>query len=157
MGRLVMDKKYVLGFAEIDDFGLWMDFVRFVRQEFRPLQEDEGFESYKQTVVKNINRKSAICVKFGGVIVGILIFSYKQNCLGCMAVHPEHRKNGIASAMIDKMISVLSPCEDIWVVTYREDDVSGIAPRALYKKFGFVEDELTMDFGYPHQKFVLRR
>jgi GNAT superfamily N-acetyltransferase len=134
-----------------------MTFVNLVRHEFRPLQKDEEFESYKETVIKNINRKSAICVKHESIIVGILIFSFKQSCLGCMAVHPEHRTNGIASAMIDKMISTLPPNKDIWVVTYRQEDKNGIAPRALYKKFGFVEDELTMDFGYPHQKFILRR
>ena len=27
--------------------------------------------------------------------------------------------------------------------------------QALYKKFGFVEDELIEEFGYPNQKFVL--
>jgi len=36
-------------------------------------------------------------------------------------------------------------------------DEKGIKPRALYKKFGFSEDELTIEFGYPHQKFILHR
>ncbi|MCL1863437.1 MAG: GNAT family N-acetyltransferase [Defluviitaleaceae bacterium] len=152
-----MDDKYFLQLAEINDFELWMNFVTLVRHEFRPLKQDEEFEKYKQTVVKNINRKTAICVKCEDIVIGILIFSINQNCLGCMAVHPEHRKNGIASAMITKMLSILSPNKNVWVTTYREDNVKGVAPRALYKKFGFIEDELTMDFGYPHQKFVLHR
>ena len=74
-----------------------------------------------------------------------------------MAVHPEHRKNGIATVMIEKMLSVLSPDRNVWVITFRDDDEKGIAPRALYKKFGFVEDELLMEHNYPHQKFVLYR
>lgn len=45
---------------------------------------------------------------------------------------------------------------DISVSTFREDDEKGIAPRALYKKFGFKEDELIEEFGYPNQRFVLR-
>ena len=152
-----MDDKYVLQFAEIDDFALWIDFASIVRHEFRPLESDEDFEKYKQTVIKNINRKSAICVKYESSIVGVLIFSFNQNCLGCMAVHPKHRKQGIASEMIKKMLSVLPPDKNVWVNTYREEDDRGSAPRALYKKFGFVEDELSMEFGYPHQKFILRR
>ena len=79
------------------------------------------------------------------------------NDLSCMAVHPEHRRNGIASAMIKKMLSILPFNKDVWVTTFREGDDKGVSPRALYKKMGFVEDELTMDFDYPHQKFVLRR
>ena len=74
-----------------------------------------------------------------------------------MAVHPEHRRNGIASAMVEKMLSILPSDKDVWVNTFREDDDKGIAPRALYKSFGFAEDELNMEFGYPHQKFILHR
>lgn len=39
----------------------------------------------------------------------------------------------------------------------REGDVKGIAPRPLYKKFGFEEDELIIEFEYPVQKFILHR
>ena len=45
--------------------------------------------------------------------------------------------------------------KDITVATFRENDVKGIAPRKLYKKFGFKEDELIEEFGYPNQRFVL--
>lgn len=39
--------------------------------------------------------------------------------------------------------------------TFRENDVKGIAPRKLYKKFGLEEGELIEEFGYPNQRFVL--
>ena len=44
---------------------------------------------------------------------------------------------------------------EITVSTFRENDEKGIAPRALYKKFGFQEGEMTEEFGYPNQVFVL--
>lgn len=74
-----------------------------------------------------------------------------------MAVHPDHRRNGIASDMIEKMLSVLSPNKDVWVITFRDDDEKGKAPRTLYKSLGFTEGELLMEHNYPHQKFILRR
>jgi len=74
-----------------------------------------------------------------------------------MAVHPAHRKSGIATAMIEKMLLVLAADRNVWVVTFRDNDEKGMAPRALYKKLGFVEDELVMERNYPHQKFVLHR
>ena len=51
----------------------------------------------------------------------------------------------------------LDPERDVWVTTFRENDPMGVAPRALYQKLGFVADELVEEFGYPNQKFVLRR
>ena len=152
-----MRADYCLKFGEIDDLSSWMDLVILVRANFPGLENDEEIENHKQTVMKNIKRNSAICVKKDNAVVGVLIFSFNQNCLSCMAVHPDHRRNGIASAMIEKMLAVLPLDKNIWVTTFREDDKKGISPRALYKKFGFVEDELNIEFDYPHQKFVLHR
>lgn len=152
-----MKSDYFLKFGEINDLSSWMDLVTLMRSNFPPLENDEELEKYKQTVIKNMNRQSAICVKKNDVVVGVLIFSFNVNCLSCMAVHPEHRRKGIASAMIDKMLSILPSDRDVWVTTFREDDEKGVSPRALYKQFGFVEDDLIMEFDYPHQKFVLHR
>lgn len=152
-----MKRTYSLKFAQLSDLPSWMELVTLVRYNFPPLASGEELEKYKQTVIKNINRKSAICVVNCNCIVGVLIFSYNQNCLSCMAVHPQHRRNGIASAMIEKMLSVLPLDQDVWVTTFRAEDEKGRAPRALYKKFGFAEDQFTMEFDYPHQKFVLHR
>ena len=74
-----------------------------------------------------------------------------------MAVNPNHRRKGIASAMIEKMISLFPDNLDISVTTFRENDIKGIAPRPLYKKYGFEEDELVIEFEYPEQKFILHR
>lgn len=152
-----MYNKYIVKFAEMDELASWMDLVTTVRYNFPLLESDEELENYRQTVIKNIKRNSAICALNDNEVVGILIFSYNQNCLSCMAVHPDHRRKGIASKMIEQMISVLSPDRDIWVITFRDDDEKGTAPRALYRKFGFQADELLIEHNYPHQKFILRR
>ena len=68
-----------------------------------------------------------------------------------------YRKRGIASALIEQLLKDLDPERDVWVTTFRENDPKGVAPRTLYQKLGFVADELVEEFGYPNQKFVLRR
>lgn len=73
----------------------------------------------------------------------------------CLAVSPEYRRCGIASALLEKALAELDRSREITVSTYREDDEKGVAPRALYKKYGFVEGELNIEFDYPNQKFVL--
>ncbi|MNU08177.1 hypothetical protein D3C72_2541000 [compost metagenome] len=59
--------------------------------------------------------------------------------------------------MIELMISLFPADAEITVTTFRAEDEKGIAPRPLYQKFGFVEAELTEEFDYPHQKFILKR
>ena len=75
----------------------------------------------------------------------------------CLAVDPAYRKRGIASLLLREAIDKLDRDKDITVSTFRENDVKGIAPRKLYKKFGFEEGKLIEEFGYPNQRFVLRR
>ena len=67
----------------------------------------------------------------------------------------DKRRRGIASLLLSKALEQLDRTKDISVSTFREEDEKGAAPRALYRKFGFVEDELIEEFGYPNQKFVL--
>ncbi len=72
-----------------------------------------------------------------------------------LTVDPEHRKQGLASILLRKALDELDRSKEITVSTFRENDDKGIAPRALYKKFGFQEGEMTEEFGYPNQVFVL--
>ena len=148
-----MSDAWYVDFAHTDDIDQWMQLVEIVKADFPGLEID----SYKQTLMKNINRQTAICARQDGRIVGILLFSYRQNCLSCMAVHPNERRKGIASAMIEMMLAQLPRDADICVTTFRAGDEKGIAPRPLYTKFGFTEGELLEEFNYPVQRFILHR
>ena len=153
----MLSEKYLLGHAEIQDIDFWIKMINIVQENFPGLETTEKIEDYRQTVIKNIKRKTALCVKNEGEIVGVLLFSYNSKCLSCMAVHPNHRRKGIASAMIEKMLSLLPNNIDISVTTFRKNDEKGIAPRQLYKKYGFEEDELLTEFDYPVQRFILHK
>lgn len=138
-------------FAEQSDITEWMKLVEIVKDNFPGIE----MESYRKLLIKNVNKHTAICAKYEDKIVGILLFSYNQKCLSCMAVHPNYRRMGIASQMIKKMIESFPHDTDISVTTFREGDPMGTAPRAFYKKFGFMEDELIEEFNYPCQRFIL--
>ncbi|MBE5967443.1 MAG: GNAT family N-acetyltransferase [Lachnospiraceae bacterium] len=148
--------KYKIKYATMDELNSWIKLVRLVSWNFPGLETEELLDAYKNTVIKNINRKSAICAISEDKVVGILLFSIKYNMLCCMAVHPDYRKRGIAKRMIKEMISNLDKSRDIIVDTFREEDPKGIAPRALYTSLGFEPAELIESFGYPNQRFVLR-
>jgi len=153
----MLSKEYSLYHAKMNDIDSWIKMISIVRDNFPGLDTDENMDNYRQTVIKNIKRKTALCVKYEDVIVGVMIFSYNSKCLSCMAVHPNHRRKGIASTMIEKMLSLFPNDVDISVTTFREDDIKGIAPRQIYKKYGFEEDKFVTEFNYPNQKFILHR
>ena len=133
----------------------WMQLVRKVSWNFPGLETEENLDEHKQTVLKFMSKKQALCVIDWETVVGVLLFSHSRNMICCLAVDPEHRKQGLASIMLRKALNELDRSMDITVSTFRENDDKGIAPRALYKKFGFQEGEMTVEFGYPNQVFVL--
>lgn len=153
----MLSEEYSLCYAEMQDIESWVNMITIIRDNFPGLETDEELDSYKHTVIKNIKRKTALCVKFEGEVVGAMLFSYNSKCISCMAVHPNFRKRGIASAMVEKMLSLFPKNIDISVTTFRDDDIKGNGPRQLYKKYGFEEDDLIVEFDYPHQKFILHR
>lgn len=138
--------------AEEKDIPAWLTLVNTVADDFPGLE----IGNYTETLKKNIARKTALCIREDGKLAGILLFSPYHHCLSCMAVHPEYRRRGIASALVSEMLHLM-PDGDISVTTFREGDIKGTAPRALYQKFGFKPDELLTEFDYPVQRFVLHR
>ena len=133
----------------------WMELVRKVRWNFPGLETEDSVKDHENTVLKFISKKQAICVRENNKIIGVLLFSRYHNMICCLAVDPDFRRRGIASILLEKALQELDRNRDITVSTYSENDEKGIAPRALYKKFGFREGELTVEFGYPNQVFVL--
>ena len=137
------------------DIDSWMCLVNNVSWNFPGLETQEKLDEHRETVLRFMNKKQALCVKKGNEILGVILFSRGHNMICCLAVSPEYRRCGIAAKLLEKALGELNADKDITVSTFRENDEKGIAPRALYKKFGFVEDELIEEFGYPNQRFVL--
>ena len=142
-------------FGRTSDIDSWMRLVRKVSWNFPGLETEQSIDEHKIIVLKFMNDKRALCVKNEQEIVGVLLYSRKYNMICCLAVDPAYRKRGIASLLLRDAIDKLDRDKDITVSTFRENDIKGIAPRKLYKKFGFEEGELIEEFGYPNQRFVL--
>ena len=130
-------------FGDISYIDSWMKLVRKVSWNFPGLETEEGLDEHKQTVLKFMNKKQALCVRNQETNVGVLLFSRSRNMICCLAVDPDHRKQGLASILLKKALDELDRSKEITVSTFRENDDKGIAPRALYRKFGFQEGELT--------------
>lgn len=138
------------------DIESWMELVKLVSWNFPGLETESDIEDHRKTVLRFMGENRALCVKETDKVVGVLLISNKHNMICCLAVAPEYRRNGIASALLEKALSELDRSNDITVTTFRDNDEKGIAPRALYKRFGFEEEKLMVENDYPVQRFVLR-
>lgn len=149
------EKSFTVYFGQPEDIDSWMELVNEVSWNLPGLETPEKIAEHRKTVLKFIGKRQALCVKDNGGVAGVLLFSRNHNMICCLAVKPGYRRLGFASLLLEKALSELDRTKDITVSTFREEDEKGIAPRALYKKFGFIEDGLTIEFGYPNQVFVL--
>ena len=138
------------------DIESWMELVKLVSWNFPGLETESDIEDHRKTVLRFMGENRALCVKETDKVVGVLLISKKHNMICCLAVAPEYRRKGIASALLEKALSELDRSNDITVTTFRDNDEKGIAPRALYKRFGFAEEKLTIENNYPVQRFILR-
>lgn len=143
-------------FGKNTDIDEWMKLVEEISWNFSGLETKEKIEEHRETVLRFISKEQALCVKDNDKkVVGVLLFSRGHNMICCLGVSPKYRKRGIASALLSMALEQLDRTKAITVSTFREEDSKGTAPRALYRKFGFVEGELIEEFGYPNQRFIL--
>ena len=146
----------IVQYGALQDIDSWMRLVQRVRWNFPGLETEAALEDHRKTVLRFMGENRALCVKDAEKVVGVLLLSKKHNMICCLAVAPEYRRNGIASALLEKALSELDRSRDITVTTFRDNDEKGIDPRALYKQFGFTEEKLMIENDYPVQRFVLR-
>lgn len=137
------------------DIVSWMELVNLVSWNFPGLETEERICEHRKTVLDFMKDRRALCAKDNNVVIGVLLFSKKHNMICCLAVHPDYRNKGIGSELLAEALNYLDKTQNIIVSTFREDDEKGEAPRSLYKKFGFVEEGLIEEFGYPNQRFIL--
>lgn len=137
------------------DIEKWMMLVQKVRWNFPGLETQEKLDEHNEAVLKFMGKRQAICVKDGNDIAGVMLFSKKHNMICCLAVSPEYRRRGVASMLMDEALCNLDKTKEISVSTFRADDEKGVAPRALYEKYGFIADALIEELNYPNQRYVL--
>lgn len=138
-----------------EDIENWMRLITRVRWDFPGLETQEKLDEHKATVLRFMGKRQAICVKEENEIAGVMLFSRGHNMICHLAVSPDYRRRGVASMLMDEALRNLDRAKEISVSTFRADDEKGPAPRALYEKYGFVEDALIEEMDYPNQKYIL--
>lgn len=140
-------------FAEETDIPCWMELVSLVVDGFPCLDEDE----YVRTLQEKIRAGQALILKDGCTAVGIMLFDSETGNIDFMGTHPLYRKMGIPRVFLNKVMDELVKGREISITTYREGDKADTGQRREIKGLGFAEAELLVEFGYPTQRFVLKK
>lgn len=89
-------------------------------------------------------------------IAGVCAWSPVLRRISLLAVLPEARGRGIASALLGEALRRMPP-GDVTVETFRDGDSRGGQALALYRKFGFQKAGLIDGFAVPMQRLRLCR
>lgn len=135
------------------DIPEWMELVRLVIDGFPHLDEKQYLEQLREY----IRNKRALILKNAGTTAGVMAFNEMTGSIDFLGVHPQYREKGIARAFCEKVLQELTCSEIITVTTFREGDKADTGYRNTIKSLGFAEAELLVEFGYPTQRFVLRK
>ena len=119
------------------DIESWMELVQSVSWNFPGLETEAAIEDHRKTVLRFMRENRALCVKDDENVVGVLLLSKKHNMICCLAVAPEYRRKGIASALLEKALAELDSSRDITVTTFRDNDEKGIAPQSAIQAIWF--------------------
>lgn len=147
--------KIKIGFAGLAHLESFLSFAEIIQSDFPGMDTDAAMQRFCDTIMFHIRQGSAVYAANGRMIIGVLLFAKEQGRICFLAVHPEYRRQKLASQMLRRMQTCLAPGQRITVETFRDGDPKGSAARKFYRSLGFVPGELGMQEGYPVEEFVL--
>lgn len=142
-----------IAFAERGDISGWLNLVRLSVDGFPHFDETE----HAERLSKCIRNRCALILKDGETVIGCMAFDGATGRIHFLAVHPQYRKDGVAKAFCEKLLYGLTDAAEISVTTFRKGDRADTGHRKALQIMGFTEAGLLVEFGYPTQRFVLRR
>ena len=138
-------------FATLADVDDWMELVRLSIDGYPCLNETQYMEHLHQY----ISDRQALILCDGHMAIGVMGFLATTGNIDFLAIHPQYRHLGITRLFLHKLADQILYDKEIQVTTYRESDKADNGYREEYRRLGFTQRELLVEYGYPTQRFVL--
>lgn len=148
-----IDWKRDIVYALESDIPAWLDLVDQAIDGFPYLKEDE----YLKELELYTKKKQALILRDGDTVISAMMFNKQTSSIDFLAIHPQYRKYEIAKIFLQRLWYELSTDIPISITTFRNGDKADLGYRETLEKLGFAEAELLMEFGYPTQKFILKK
>lgn len=145
--------KEQITFATNKDIPAWMDLVCLVIDGFPYLEEGQ----YRRQLQEYIHNRQALILKDNNITIGNMLFHKGTGRIDFFGIHPQYRKKGIIKDFCQKVLYEFSDSGTISITTFRKGDRADTGYRKIWEGLGFTEGELLTEFGYPTQRFLLRK
>ncbi len=148
-----------IDFAKREDMFEWLRLLWLVIDGYPGIDINE----YIKNLTKSIEEKRAVIIREESLIIAAIIFDYDitehdMAKIEFIAIHPLFKQKKIERQLLSIIRNEFLYNKDICVTTYREGDKADIGYRKLIKELGFEEtNEYLTEFGYPTQRFILRK
>jgi len=133
--------------AQSEDYDAWLRLAAEVEDLFGRMV---GIPEFQQTLMKNILRGTARCVREkdgspGAALLGGLFFSPKPPIykISWLAVSKKYRHQGIGQKLVAAFLEQVKPPAELVVTTFSQGVVGGEAARRFYVKLGFHPAEIV--------------
>jgi ribosomal protein S18 acetylase RimI-like enzyme len=133
--------------AEEGDYEAWLGLAEEVEALFGRMV---GVEAFEQTLMKNLRRGTALCVRekdgeAGAELLGGLFFSPKPPVykISWLSVRQKCRHQGIGQALMEAFLERVRPPAELVVTTFSVEMEGGEPARRFYRKLGFHEAEVV--------------
>ena len=133
--------------AQEGDYAAWLRLAGEVEALFGPMV---GVTEFEQTLMKNLRRGTALCVREGDGeagtdLLGGLFFSAKPPMykISWLAVTQKYRRQGVGQALVEAFLEGVTPPAELVVTTFSAEMEGGEPARRFYHKLGFHEAEVV--------------
>ena len=136
--------------AQERDLPAWMSLLRQVVDGYPHLDEAEHLAWLKARMA----RGETLILSSGGRAVGAVGFRCDTGCVDYLGVHPQYRVPGLSAPLLRAVRQRVPSQRELSLTTYRERDPADLGYRREWKRLGFLEGDLLMEFGYPTQRMI---
>lgn len=136
--------------AEAGDIPVWMALLGQVVDGYPCLNEQEHLSWLRA----RLKRGEALVLSCGDHLAGAAGFRSDTGCIDYLGVHPQYRALDVSALLLKAVGDRLSPQCRLNLTTFREGDPADPGYRREWKRLGFREGELLMEFGYPTQRML---
>lgn len=114
---------------------------------------DPQFISYTRSAVEKYAVLTAVDY-MSGANMGFIGFSRTKNSVSWFAVSERYRGKEVGGRLLKTALRQLDTHRDITVITFQNDYLPGMSARAVYEKFGFMENRIFIHDGLPRCEMV---
>ena len=137
--------------AKVEDADSCIHLMKLVKNDFPGYRED----AFRTALLEMIEKGEVFVSKDDGMLEGMVGFSREKKELTLLAVHPDCRREGIATRLIYTVAGCFEPEDEISVIAHGDEEEMEEL-KGFYHSCGFEDDDDIISDDPTCQRMVYR-